>query len=79
MASVLDLSSKAGGWIMLLRVLSPFAFVGGAAAGMGGAWLVLRTNRGWVAKLWAILLAASFLTVLWSAFAFHLMSFRAGY
>jgi CubicO group peptidase (beta-lactamase class C family) len=79
MVSALDLISKLAGWVVVLRVLSPFAFVGGAALGLWGAWSVLRGQRRWFAKLWAVVLAASFLVVLWAAVAFHLITFHGGY
>ena len=79
MVSVLDLISKLGGWVALLRVLSPFVFIGGAALGLWGAWVVFRGPRRWFTKLWAGLLAASFLVLLWSAVVFRLISFHAGF
>ena len=79
MLSVLDLIPKLNGWIVLLRILSPFAFVGGAAVGLWNLWVVATGPRGRWAKLWAVLLAAAFLTLLWAAAAFHLISFRTGF
>ena len=79
MISALDLSSKLGGWIGLLRILSPLVFLGGAAIGLWSAWVVLRSQRRWFAKLWAVVLGASFLVTLWAAVAFHLISFHSGY
>jgi CubicO group peptidase (beta-lactamase class C family) len=79
MISALDLSSKLGGWIGLLRILSPPVFLGGAGIGLWSAWVVLRSRRRWFAKLWAVVLAASFLVILWAAVAFHLIAFHAGY
>jgi CubicO group peptidase (beta-lactamase class C family) len=75
--SKLDLSSKLTGWIMLLEVLAPFAFVGGAAAGLWSVWVVLRGQRRWFTKVWSVVLAAALLTVLWAAVAFHLIGFRS--
>jgi CubicO group peptidase (beta-lactamase class C family) len=79
LVSALDLISKLGGLIALLRILSPFAFVGGAALGLWGAWVVCNGQRRWFTKLWAGLLAASFLVLLWSALVFHLISFHSGF
>jgi CubicO group peptidase (beta-lactamase class C family) len=79
MLSVLDLIPKVNGWIALLRFLSPFAFVGGAAVGLWNLWIVARGPRSRWAKLWAVLLAAGFLTLSWAAVTFHLISFRTGF
>jgi CubicO group peptidase (beta-lactamase class C family) len=79
LVSVLDLISKLGGWIALLRILSPFVFVGGAGLGLWGAWVVFRGERRWFTKLWAAVLAASFLVLLWSGLVFHLISFHSGF
>ena len=79
MLSVLDLIPKVNGWIALLRILSPLAFVGGTAVGLWNLWVVATGSRGRWAKLWAALLAAAFLTLLWAAVTFHLISFRTGF
>lgn len=79
MISALDLSSKLGGWIGLLRILSPLVFLGSAAIGLWSAGVVLRSQRRWFAKLWAVVLAASFLVILWAAMACHLIAFHTGY
>jgi hypothetical protein len=79
MLSVLDLIPKVNGWIALLRILSPLVFVGGAAVGLWNLWVVATGSRGRWAKLWAALLAAALLTLLWAAVTFHLISFRTGF
>ena len=79
MLSVLDLIPKVTGWVALLRILSPFVFVGAAGAGLWNAWIAVQSNRSRWVKLWAILLAASLLAVLWAAIAFHLISFHGGF
>jgi hypothetical protein len=77
--STLYLIPRMTGWIVLLETLAPVAFFGGVALGLWNAWVVLRGQRRWYAKLWALVLAASFLVVLWVALAFHLISFRTLY
>ncbi|MEP6885916.1 MAG: serine hydrolase domain-containing protein [Gammaproteobacteria bacterium] len=79
MTSILDLISKLNGCVMLLRVLSPFAFLGGAGIGLWNAWAVLKSHRRWYAKLWSVVLATSLLALLWAAFTVHLISFKSGY
>jgi hypothetical protein len=79
MVSALDLISKLAGWVALLRILSPLVFLGGAGIGLWSAGVVLRSQRRWFAKLWAVVLAASFLVILWAAVACHLISFHTGY
>jgi CubicO group peptidase (beta-lactamase class C family) len=79
MISVLDLIPKLTGWIGFLRVLSPFVFVGAAAAGLWNGVVVVQSNRSRWVKLWAGLLAASLLAVLWAAISFHLIAFHSGF
>jgi uncharacterized membrane-anchored protein len=79
MTSDLDLIAKVNGWIVLLRVLSPFVFIGGAALGLWNAWVVARGRRRWWAKLWAVLLAISLSVILWAALAFHLIAYHIGF
>jgi len=79
MTAALDLISKLHGWIVLLRILSPIVFLGGAAVALWNAGIVLRSARSWSVKLWAVLLAASLLALLWAALAFHLISLRVGF
>jgi len=79
MLSVLDLIPKVNGWIALLRFLSPFVFLGGAAVGLWNLWIVARGSRSKWAKLWAVLLAGGLLALLGAAVTFHLISFRTGF
>jgi hypothetical protein len=79
MLSALDLIPKVNGWVALLHVLSPIVFIGGAAVGLWNLWVVAGTGRRRWAKLWAVLMAAALLTLLWAAMAFHLISFQAGF
>ena len=79
MLSSLDLIPKVNGWIALLRILSPFAFIGGAALGLWNAWIVVRGRRRFWAKLWAVLVALALLLLLWAALSFHLISLFTGF
>jgi CubicO group peptidase (beta-lactamase class C family) len=79
MLSSLDLIPKVNGWIALLRILSPFAFIGGAAIGLWNAWVVVRGRRRFWAKLWAVLMALALLVLLWAALTFHLISRFTGF
>jgi hypothetical protein len=73
------LSDKTDIWVRLAQFLSPIVFFGAAAVGVWNAWHVLRSPRKWYAKAWAVLLAVSFLTVLWVALNYHLMKFGVKY
>jgi CubicO group peptidase (beta-lactamase class C family) len=79
MVSVLDLISKLGGLVVVLRILSPLVFVGGAAVGVWWAWIVFGGQRRWFAKVWAGVLAAALLVLLWVAVEFHLIAFHSGF
>jgi hypothetical protein len=39
----------------------------------------MRSRRSWYAKLWAVVLAMSFVAVLWVAVAFNLISFGVSF
>lgn len=79
MLSNLALIPRLGGWIALLRVLSPFVFVGGVALGLWNAWTVVGGRRRVWAKIWAVVVAAALLLLLWAALAFHLIAFHSGF
>ena len=67
------------GWIIFLRVLAFIVFVAGAAIAVCNAFVVLRSNRRKLAKLWSILVALSCLTMLYIGIVFHLIGFTANY
>ncbi len=79
MFSVLDLIPRLGGCVTVLRILSPFVFLGGAAIGLWNARVVLQSGRRWPAKCWAVVLAGSLLALLAAAVIFHLISFGGGF
>ena len=66
-------------WISLLRVLSALLFFLGAALALWNAWVVLRSERRWLAKFWSVILAVSCLTVLYVGLVFHLIGYSANY
>jgi hypothetical protein len=73
------LSTKTDIWLRLLQFLSPIVFIGAAVVGIWNARIVLRSGRKWYAKVWAVVLALSFLAVLWVALNYHLMKFGVRY
>jgi len=40
---------------------------------------MLRSRRKWLAKIWSVLLAISFLTLFYVAVVFHLLGYSAKY
>jgi CubicO group peptidase (beta-lactamase class C family) len=66
-------------WLFLMHALSIIAYVGGAAALVWAAYIVWAARRPWAARLWTTVLALSGLVLLWTALAYHLMSFRTTY
>ena len=62
-----------------LQILSLVVFVGAAAIGVWNAWVVTRGQRRFTAKLWAVLLALSFLLLLWVALVHDLIAFDVNY
>jgi CubicO group peptidase (beta-lactamase class C family) len=79
MMSDFNLLRKMDALIRTLQILAPFVFIGGAAVGLWNAWTVLRGQRSWYAKSWAVALAASFVAILWVALAFNLISFGVNF
>lgn len=67
------------GWIRFVRLLSLVVFVGGGAITLWNALLVLRSQRGRLAKLWSLVLALSCLTVLWVGIVFRIVGVSANY
>lgn len=79
MISNMNLLGKMDGLIRLLQILAPFVFIGGAGIGLWHAWVVVRSQRSWYAKLWAVVLALSFIAIAWIALAFNLISFGVNF
>ena len=78
--SNLDLLGPGNDWIViLLRVLALIVLPIGAAISLWNAWVVLRRRHRWQAKVWAVVLALSCMTLLWVGVAFHLVGFSANY
>ena len=73
------LSPEMDGWLWVLQILSLIVFVGGAVIGVWNAWVVLNSKRRWIAKLWAVVMALSFLAILWVALAYDLIAFDVNY
>ena len=79
---VINLDSAGTGmdvWIHIVRVLALLVFVGGTAIALWNAGVVLRSQRKWPAKLWAVVLAVSCLTVLYVGVVFHIVGYSANY
>ena len=66
-------------WINLLRLFATVVLPAGAAISAWNGWHVLRSQRRWLAKLWAVLLALSCLFLLWVGFANHVIGYGAYY
>ncbi len=67
-------------WVLwLLQLLSLVAFPAAAVIGVLNAATVLRSQRKWYAKVWAVLLALALLVLLWVAYQFHLIALDVNY
>jgi CubicO group peptidase (beta-lactamase class C family) len=62
-------------WVAVLRFVSLVVFVLAAAVALWNASVVLRSQRGWPAKVWCVVLAVSCLTMLWIGIVFKLAGF----
>ena len=66
-------------WVRLVRIFALLAFVAGAVISVWNAWVVLRSNRRRLAKIWSVLLALSCLVVLYFGIVFRIVGFSANY
>ena len=67
------------GLIIALRLLALIGCVAGAVIGLWNAAIVLRSDRRKLAKLWSVLLAISFLVVVYVGVVFHVFGYTANY
>ncbi len=79
MSKISLLSPKMDGYLWALQVLGTIVFVGGTLVALWSARTTLRGGRGWLARVWTVLLVAALLVSLWIAFAFHLLHFGVLY
>jgi hypothetical protein len=73
------LSPDLDGWLWVLQILSAVVLVAGAAIGIWNARVVLPSQRRRIAKLWAVVMALSFLAILWAALVYDLIAFDVNY
>jgi hypothetical protein len=66
-------------WLFVMHLLSVIGYVGGSAVLLWAAYVAWTARRSWPARLWSTVLALSALVLLWTAVAYHLMSFRTTY
>ncbi|MDR7134977.1 CubicO group peptidase (beta-lactamase class C family)/uncharacterized membrane protein [Lysobacter niastensis] len=79
MSDLAMMSPSKDGMVIAVRVLTTLLLPIGAAIALWNAWTVLRSKRSWWAKLWAIVLAAASLALLFIGIACHLVGFNANY
>jgi CubicO group peptidase (beta-lactamase class C family) len=65
--------------IWLLEIVGTLSFVGLCGVALWNLQRVWRSNRGWFAKLWSVLLVLAALLTLWVTLSFHLISFGTRY
>jgi CubicO group peptidase (beta-lactamase class C family) len=65
--------------IWLLEIVGTMAFLGLPCIALWNLLRVWRSNRGWFAKLWSVLLMLAAILTLWVALIFHLISFGTRY
>ncbi|MEN3748405.1 serine hydrolase domain-containing protein [Sphingomonas sp. HF-S3] len=61
--------------LILLQLATPIIFVGLLGLSLWNAWLVWHGKRGWLARLWSIVVPLCALVLLWVAIGFHLIGF----
>ena len=62
-------------WLAVLRFITLVGIILSAAIALWNAWVVLRSQRRWQAKVWSVVLAVSCLTVLWIGLVFKVAGF----
>ena len=67
------------GAIWLLEIVGAASFIGLFGAALWNLQRVWRSNRGWFAKLWSVLLVLAAMLTLWVTLSFHLISFGTRY
>lgn len=72
-------SAKAEPWLWALQAATILVFVAAPLIALWNAWIVWTTKRGWFAKLWSTVLAASFLIALWFVVVFKLFRFDVNF
>jgi CubicO group peptidase (beta-lactamase class C family) len=65
--------------LIAMYALSVIAYLGGAAAMTWSAYVTWAGRRPWLARLWTTVLSLAALTLLWTAWLCHLMSFQTNY
>jgi CubicO group peptidase (beta-lactamase class C family) len=74
-----NLGAKFDSSLLFTQVFGAIAFIGGSAAILWNLRTVWTGNRRWPAKTWSIVLALAAAAVLWTGFAFKLISFGLNY
>jgi CubicO group peptidase (beta-lactamase class C family) len=73
------LSPDLDGWLWVLQILSLSVLVAAVAIGAWNARVVLKSERRRLAKLWAVVMALSFIAILWVALVYDLIAFDVNY
>lgn len=79
MSDLANLSPSADGWLWVLHVLSVIIVLGGIVAGLWHAARVVRSQRRWYAKAWAVLLAIALTVSLWMAVTYNVITSGVNY
>jgi hypothetical protein len=74
-----NLSPSKDIFVHALRLLAAIVLPVGALVGLWNAAQVLQSRRRKWAKFWSIVLAVSFVALLWAGYVFRLMGYSANY
>ena len=74
-----NLSERLDGWLWTLHIVSIVAVPAGVIAALWHANRVLRSQRRWYAKVWAIAMVAAMNVSLWLAVACNVITFGVNY
>jgi hypothetical protein len=79
MSDLAMMSPSADTMVIVMRLLTAIILPLGSLIALWNAWIVLRSKRSLWAKLWAVVLAASCVSLLGIALACHLAGYTANY
>jgi CubicO group peptidase (beta-lactamase class C family) len=79
MSDLANMMPSHDGQFWAVHILTLVAFVGGTLIALWNLFVVWTGGRSWFAKLWSLVLALSFLALLYIGFAFKLIAFNVNF
>jgi CubicO group peptidase (beta-lactamase class C family) len=77
--TTLPMTAKTDGWLLFLHLMTTVVFVGSLGIAIWSAVLTWRGKRGWLARVWSLVLVAAAATVVWIGLICHLIGAGTNY